>query len=138
MDTRVIDAEFAVPCTQTRQYRTTKQGKSGGCNDKVVPKTIGTAKIGYPLWQKMTSFDANGKETFSTMQEVVEMSKSTLDPSFFEAPADYREVADSSQIYATSGTSGFRYGALPQFATSSSTSPSSGMTASVSNYKARA
>ena len=60
LDMWVIDAEFGVPCSLTRQYRPTKQGKSGGCIDKVVPKTIGSAKSGFPLWQMMWSFDANG------------------------------------------------------------------------------
>jgi hypothetical protein len=40
----------------------------------------------------MTSFDATGKESFSVIQEVVELSKATLDAELFEVPADYREV----------------------------------------------
>lgn len=109
MDMWVIDAEFGLACTQENQYRNYIGGKKGGCTDKIVPKTIGSAKSGYPLWQKMTSFDASGKESFSMIQEVVELSKATLDQALFEAPADFREVKDSSQLYATGGTSGVSY-----------------------------
>ena len=109
MDMWVIDAEFGLACTQANQYRSYKGGKAGGCNDKIVPKTIGTAKSGYPLYQKMTSFDANGRESFSMIQEVVEMSKATLDASLFDVPADYREVKDASQMYAASAVSGANY-----------------------------
>lgn len=106
MDMWVIDAEFGLACTQTRQYRQPLNNKAGGCTDRIQHKTIGTAKSGYPVWQKMTSFDANGKESFSMMQEVVELSKTTLDASLFEAPADYREVKDAAQMYAAAGSTG--------------------------------
>ena len=106
MDMWVIDAEFGLACTQENQYRNYIGGKKGGCTDKIVPKTIGSAKSGYPVWQKMTSFDANGKESFSMIQEVVELSKATLDQALFDIPADYREVKEASQLYATAGTSG--------------------------------
>jgi len=131
MDMWVIDAEFGIACTQTRQYRPYNGGKSSGCHDKIVPKTIGSAKSGYPVWQKMTSYDANGRESFSTIQEVIELSKATLDQALFEAPADYREVKDSAQLYAaTSGTGDNSYKA------STSNAPSSGMAASIKNATA--
>jgi hypothetical protein len=110
MDMWVIDAEFGLACTQnySSSYNGGKAG--GGCKDKIVPKTIGTAKSGYPLYQKMTSFDASGKESYSMIQEVVELSKTTLDQALFEAPADYREVSDASQMYAANSvTSGVSY-----------------------------
>ncbi len=132
MDMWVIDAEFASGCSTTNQYRQYKNTKSGGCQDKVVPKTIGSAKSGYPLWTKMTSFDANGKETFSTVSEVIELSKATLDQALFEAPADYREVSDAAAMYASvvggrsSTSGGDPYGAKVN-------APSSGMTSSIRN-----
>ncbi|MEQ1924170.1 MAG: hypothetical protein ABL952_16840, partial [Pyrinomonadaceae bacterium] len=108
MDMWVIDAEFGLACTQERSYRSTGGGKSGGCRDKIVPKTIGSAKSGYPLIQKMTMFDDKGKETYAMTQEVVELSKATLDQSLFEAPSDYREAKDATQMYA-GGSSGTSY-----------------------------
>ncbi|CAN5398916.1 hypothetical protein BH10ACI2_BH10ACI2_17160 [soil metagenome] len=142
MDSWVIDAEFGLPCTQTRQYRPSVNGRSGGCQDKIVPKTIGSAKSGYPLWQKMTSYDANGKESFSTVQEVVEMSKATLDQALFEVPADYREVKNASELYAAAAvssgsgsgsSSGLSYNNSDPYRAQSPTAPSSGMSSSIRN-----
>jgi hypothetical protein len=64
-------------------------------------KTIGTAKRGYPVYEKMTMFDESGKETMSYVNEVIELSKATLEASLFDVPADYREVQDASQMYAS-------------------------------------
>ncbi len=136
MDMWVIDAEFALACPQERYYRPYKNAKNGGCQDKVVPKTIGSAKSGYPLWQKMTSFDTNGKESFSTVSEVIELSRATLDQSLFDVPADYREVSDSTQLYTTaaaSKTSSIDVKSDDPFAANASNSASSRMTASIRN-----
>ncbi|MGB2912746.1 MAG: hypothetical protein WBB81_04240 [Pyrinomonadaceae bacterium] len=132
MDMWVIDAEFGLACTQTRQYNGNNGGKAAGCHDKIVPKTIGSAKSGYPLYQKMTSFDANGKESFSMVQEVVEMSKATLDQALFEAPADYREVKNASEMYTAGGSSGVSYTA-PNSGSSNSGSNSSALGSSLKN-----
>lgn len=104
MDMWVIDAEFGLACTQNNAYRQYNGGKSGGCRDRVVSKTIGSGKSGYPLIQKMTMFDEKGRESFTSTQEVVEISKTTLDQSLFEAPADYRKVNDASQMYASNAS----------------------------------
>jgi hypothetical protein len=53
----------------------------------------------------MTMFDESGKETMSMVNEVVELSKATLDASLFDVPQDYREVKDASQLYAAAGYS---------------------------------
>jgi len=132
IDAWVIDAEFGIACTQTRQYTPNNNSKSGGCQDKIVPKTIGSAKSGYPLLQKMTSYDASGKESFSMTQEVVEMSKATLEQSLFEAPADYREVKSASEMYASGGTSGLSYSGTSSGNTTGSSSPS-GLSSSIRN-----
>ena len=105
MDMWVIDAEFGLACTNNSYNSYNNGGKAGGCKDKIVPKTIGSAKSGYPVYQKMTSYDATGKESYTMIQEVVELSKTTLDQALFEAPADYREVKDASQMYSASNTS---------------------------------
>ena len=100
MDMWVIDAEFGLACTTSRTYRPSGGGNTGGCQDKVQAKTIGTAKSGYPVYQKMTTYDGSGKENYTMIQEVLEISRATLDASLFEAPADYREVKNASEMYA--------------------------------------
>lgn len=99
VDMWVIDAEFGLACTQDRNYAP-RYSANAGCRDKVVTKNLGSGKTGYPLYQKMTMFDESGKESMTMIQEVVELSKATLDASLFEIPADYREVKDASQMYA--------------------------------------
>jgi hypothetical protein len=101
-----IDAEFVLDCDYGYQNYGNYGGKAGGCKDKYEMKTIGTAKRGYPVYEKMTMFDEAGKETMSIVNEVVELSKATLELALFEVPADYREVSDASQMYATTSYSG--------------------------------
>ena len=124
-----IDAEFVLDCDYgTNPYAYNRGGKAGGCQDKYEVKQIGTAKRGYPVYEKMTMFDETGKETMSMVNEVVELSKATLDASLFEIPQDFREVSDASQLYAVAGYSGTsansRSADLPNSGSSTSSSMS--------------
>jgi hypothetical protein len=92
-----IDAAFQLECDLDRAARYyNPQPSAGGCRDRYETKQVGTAKRGFPVWEKMTMFDKDGRESFSTINEVVELSQATLDASLFEAPADYKEVKDFS------------------------------------------
>jgi hypothetical protein len=96
-----IDAAFVLDCDMERAnaYRVRQPG--GGCHDRYETKTVGTAKRGYPVWEKMTMFGEDGRESFTTVNEVVELSQATLDQSLFDPPADYREVKDFSAASMT-------------------------------------
>lgn len=96
-----IDATFALDC-QMEQYKTynTRTEKSG-CQDRYNVKQVGTAKRGYPLYEKMTMFDESGKETYSYVNEVIELSNTTLDAALFDVPAGYREVKNTTELYAS-------------------------------------
>ncbi|HEV2706236.1 MAG TPA: hypothetical protein VGV59_09955 [Pyrinomonadaceae bacterium] len=91
-----IDAAFVLQCDMERAnaYRIPQQ--RGGCQDRYESKQVGAAKRGYPVWEKMTMYDEAGQESFSTVNEVVELSQATLDAALFDVPADYREVKDFS------------------------------------------
>ena len=91
-----IDAEFVLDCDYGYQNYNRSGAKNGGCRDKYDIKTVGTAKRGYPVYEKMTMFDESGKETFSMVSEVMELSKAMLEAALFDVPADYREVQDAS------------------------------------------
>jgi hypothetical protein len=95
-----IDATFQLECDAERAGRYYNPQQSGGCRDRYESKQVGTAKRGFPLWEKMTMFDKDGRESFSMVNEVVELSQATLDAALFEAPADYREVKDFSAASA--------------------------------------
>lgn len=94
-----IDAAFALDCDLGSNYRPPQTHGGGGCRDRYETKQIGAAKKGYPVYEKMTMFGPDGRESFSTINEVIEFSQATLDPSLFDAPADYREVQDFASLY---------------------------------------
>ena len=94
-----IDAAFALDCDLGSNYTPPRTHASGGCQDRYQTKTIGTAKKGYPVYEKMTMFGPDGRESFSTINEVVEFSQATLDPSLFDVPEGYREVQDYASLY---------------------------------------
>ena len=94
-----IDAAFALDCDLGNNYRPPQTHASGGCRDRYETKQIGAAKKGYPVYEKMTMFGPDGRESFSTINEVVEFSQATLDPSLFDVPAGYREVQDFASMY---------------------------------------
>ena len=98
-----IDAAFGLDCEMGRYSGYTRQQKDG-CTDKHQSKQIGNAKRGYPVYEKMTFFDDKGQPSFSTINEVIELSNTTLDSALFEIPADYREVKNSTELYAASNS----------------------------------
>ncbi|HEX8146909.1 MAG TPA: hypothetical protein VF591_07000 [Pyrinomonadaceae bacterium] len=103
-----IDAAFQLECDAERAGRYYNPRQSGGCRDRYETKQVGTARRGFPVWEKMTMFGKDGRESFSMVNEVVELSQAALDASLFEAPADYREVKDFSAaaVMAAAGSQG--------------------------------
>jgi hypothetical protein len=95
-----IDAAFALDCDSSRAYTNYTPKTSGGCRDRYESKTIGTAKRGFPVWEKTTMFGPGGTESFSTINEVVEFSQATLEQSLFEIPEGYREVEDFASAFS--------------------------------------
>ena len=100
-----IDAAFALDCDSNRAYTAYKPKAGGGCQDRYETKQIGTARKGYPVWEKTTMFGPNGAESFSSTNEVVEFSQATLDQSLFELPEGYRQVEDFSSAFSAAAMS---------------------------------
>ena len=96
-----IDAAFALDCANDQYKNYRPDVKSGGCQDRYDIKQVGVAKKGYPVWEKMTMFDASNKESYSVLSEVLELSSATLDAALFDVPQGYREVKDSTELYAS-------------------------------------
>ncbi|HEX8291725.1 MAG TPA: hypothetical protein VF570_08225 [Pyrinomonadaceae bacterium] len=101
-----IDAAFQLDCDAERASRYYNPQQAGGCRDRYEAKQVGTAKRGFPLWEKMTMFGKDGRESFSMVNEVVELSQATLDAALFEAPADFREVKDFSAASMAAAANG--------------------------------
>lgn len=96
-----IDAAFALDCDYGFSANYRPQSDAGGCRDRFETKQIGSGKRGYPLVEKTIMFDDGGKETFSMLSEVIELSQATLDAALFDVPAGYREVKNSTELYAS-------------------------------------
>ncbi|REJ75346.1 MAG: hypothetical protein DWQ47_07640 [Acidobacteria bacterium] len=94
-----IDETFGFDCGDRQVRYEAPQVKSGGCKDRFVTKSNGTAKKGFAIYEKTLIYSGNS-EPFEIVTEVKELSKETLDDSLFEIPADYREVNDVSDLYA--------------------------------------
>lgn len=96
-----IDAAFALDCDAASGYYGGNYNNKVGCRDRYQVKTIGTAKRGFAVYEKMTMFDGSGRETYSMVNEVIEFSQATLDPALFDVPAAYREVKNAAEMYAS-------------------------------------
>ncbi len=124
-----IDFEPQFNCDQTYAPRQNyNSGKAGGCQDKYDMKQVGTAKRGYPVYEKMTMFDDSGKETMSYVNEVLELSKAPLNAGLFDVPEGYREVQDAAQLYSAANYSGNSMGNG-----TSSAGPNSGIAQTLKN-----
>ena len=120
-----IDATFALDCDLGRSYTPPRTQASGGCQDRYETKQVGTAKRGFPVWEKTTMFGPTGAESFTTTNEVIEFSQATLDPSLFDVPAGYREVQDFASLYAQPS--------VPSMSPSSSTPTTSSTSTAAAN-----
>jgi len=95
----------------------------GGCRDQHRMKQVGGAKLGYPVMVTTTMFDDAGRPSYTMTQEVLEISKATLDAALFDVPADYRQVNDASEMYSVGASAS----AAGQGGVTHSSSSSAGM-----------
>ena len=68
------------------------------CQDEVRAKTIGAAKLGYPVLVTTTSYREGGR-TSSMTQEVLELTRAPLDPTLFDVPAGYALAKNYKELY---------------------------------------
>ncbi|MDQ1590694.1 MAG: hypothetical protein QOG71_1321 [Pyrinomonadaceae bacterium] len=94
-----IDAAFVLDCNYQSASGYNVAAQAGGCRDEYRTKQVGVAKLGYPVMTTTTLFDDQGNESFTFTQEVLEIANAVLDNSLFDAPADYRQVRDMSEMY---------------------------------------
>ena len=76
--------------------------QAGGCRDEYRMKQAGTGRTGYPVHVTTTIYGEDGSQPVTMTQEVLEISKATLDAALFEIPEGYREVKDPSEMYSAS------------------------------------
>jgi hypothetical protein len=117
-----IDFQYAFDCPgQSPKYQAVPVQPRPGCRDEVRTKTIGTAKLGFPVLVTTTIYLPDGRTT-STTQEVLEISRAPLDMALFEAPQGYRQVSNMQEMYSagTSTYSANEQGSAPSSNTGSS------------------
>lgn len=67
-----------------------------GCNDRLVLRTSGVEKLGYPVLLDVTMMEKQGSVTVH--QETAELSDASLDPNLFEIPAGYSQVQSYEEL----------------------------------------
>jgi hypothetical protein len=94
-----IDFQYAFDCpAQTQRYQAAPVHPQPECRDEVRTKTVGTAKLGFPLLVTTTIYQPDGLTTTAT-QEVLELSREPLNAALFEAPEGYALARDMQGLY---------------------------------------
>jgi hypothetical protein len=97
-----IDLKYGVDCAAASAGGASGGYAKPGCRDEIRTKTVGTAKMGYPVLLTTKSFNEDG--SFTTMtREVVELSRSPLEQALFEIPEGYTEAKSYAQLAVGAG-----------------------------------
>ncbi len=100
-----IDYQYAFECpSQTQKQQSYTARPQPGCQDEIRTKTVGTAKLGFPLLVTTTVYQPGG-QTMSTTQEVLELSRTPLDAALFDVPAGYTLAQNMQELYGMGATS---------------------------------
>ncbi|MGH7784079.1 MAG: hypothetical protein ACREO5_09610, partial [Candidatus Binatia bacterium] len=89
--------QFSCPMTAPRNPMAAAQPSSGGCQDRVIVKSSGGGKLGFPV--QVTQTMNNEGMSFGQTIETVEFSKAALDDALFDIPAGYSLANSSSDLY---------------------------------------
>jgi len=128
-----IDFEYTYACPgETQKYQQMPVQQQPGCRDEVRSRTVGTAKLGFPLLVTTTIYQADGRTTSMT-QEVLELSREPLSASLFDVPEGYTLAKDMQELYgiSTAATSP----STPSRPPESNTTPSAATTSSTPEKK---
>jgi hypothetical protein len=101
-----IDFQYAFECPgQVQKHPTVPvRPQPPGCKDEIRTKTIGTAKLGFPLLVTTTIYQPDGK-TISSTHEVLELSTQPLSAALFEAPEGYTLAKNMQELYGMGASS---------------------------------
>jgi hypothetical protein len=96
-----IDFQYQFECPgQEKKYQPIPvRPQPPGCHDEVRFKTIGSAKLGFPVLVTTTIYEPDGR-TMTTTQEVLELSRGPLSATLFEVPEGYRLVKNPQELYS--------------------------------------
>jgi hypothetical protein len=129
-----IDFEYAFACPgETQKYQQTPYQPEPGCKDEVRTRTVGTAKLGFPVLVTTTLYQGDGRTNTMT-QEVLELSREPLSASLFEAPEGYTLAKDMQELYGMSAAANMTP-STPSRPSESNTTPSAITTATATADK---
>ena len=72
------------------------------CQDEIRTRTVGSAKLGYPV-HVTTTMQQGGDMTTTMTQEVLEISRAPLEAALFDIPAGYTLARNMQEMYGVSG-----------------------------------
>lgn len=101
-----IDFDYRFECPdQVQRYKTSPvRPQPPGCQDEVRMKTIGSAKLGFPVLVTTIIYGPGGSTTTST-QEVLELQRGPLSAALFEVPEGYMLAKNVQELYGMSAPS---------------------------------
>lgn len=94
-----IDLAFGLDCHGGGTQMRANPLASGGCQDRVSSRQVGTARKGYPLSETTIMYGPDGRVTFSSTKEVLELSREPIDAALLDVPAGYTETQNSQELY---------------------------------------
>ena len=98
-----IDFSYDFDCPGQREIpKTPWVRQRPGCQDEIRTKTVGSAKLGFPVLLTTTMHHKDGTTT-TTTQEVVELARTPLDAALFDIPAGYTLARNAQELYGMSG-----------------------------------
>ena len=129
-----IDFQYAFECPGEKQKTDPMpvRPQRPDCQDEVRTKTIGTAKLGFPLLVTTTIYQPDGR-TSSMTQEVLELSREPLDAALFDVPAGYTLAKDMQELYGMGASTSAGSSAPSNTTGGSSNSGSSSAVANTAN-----
>ncbi len=94
-------AEGSHSCVRPERQMFEGRGRRPDCEDKIRYSGTGVAamaRLGYPADVTMTMVGKDGQQT-SMRTQALEISRATLDPALFDAPAGCRVVKNMAELY---------------------------------------
>jgi hypothetical protein len=95
-----IDLEINFEClTSYQRPNANPMARPTGCQDQMRFRRVGTAKLGYPALVTTRYFNKDGSVQTEMTQEVVSLSRETLDPALFDIPAGYQLASSQQELF---------------------------------------
>ena len=124
-----IDFQYAFECSTSQKHQPIpSRPQPPGCKDEVRTKTVGTAKLGFPLLVTTTMYLPDGRTTTMT-QEVLELSREPLSASLFDVPEGYTLARSMNDLYGmNTATTSYNPSPTNNAAAATTTASSAGLT----------